>query len=103
MCIKKNQVARTLKVKMESPRVLVAPIVGFLALQLHRHMSLPWTMELLVASAVALPYMMPPKATREIGIQTDCDEVIVRRRTYTPVAILAIGLVPLMVVLGAFF
>lgn len=92
--------ARTLKVKMESPRVLVAPIVGFIALQLHRRVSLPWTMELLVASAVALPYMMPPKATREIGIQTDCDDVLIKRKVYTPVALLAAGLVPLVMLMS---
>ena len=93
----------TLKVKMESPRLLLAPVIGFVALQLHRHMTLPWTMELLVSTAAALPYMMPHKATREIGIQTDCDEVIVKRKVYTPVAILAVGLVPLMVLMGTLF
>lgn len=95
--------AETLNIKMESPRVLIAPIIGFVALQLHRHMSLPWTMELLVSTAAALPYMMPPKSTREIGIQTDSNEVVVRKRTYNSTVLMSIGLLPFLMILGRMF
>ena len=88
---------------MESPRLLIAPIVGFLVLQFHRHMVLPLPMELLVSMIAVLPYMMPRKTTREIGIQTDSDDVIVKRMVYTPIAILAVGIIPLMVLMVTLF
>ena len=70
---------------MELSRAIIAPILGFVGLQLHRYMILPWSMEVLLTMALVLPYMSGPKKTCEIGVQTDSDEIIVSSKDRFPI------------------
>lgn len=54
---------------------VLAPVLIFFGLQLHRHIILSWSIEFLLTLALMYPYLEPTKKTREIGIQTDSEVV----------------------------
>lgn len=54
---------------------VLAPVLLFFGLQLHKYTTLSWTVELLLTLALMYPYLKPAKKTREIGIQTDSEVV----------------------------
>ena len=54
---------------------VLAPVLIFFGLQLHRYTTLSWTVEFLLTLALMYPYLQPTKKTREIGIQTDSEVV----------------------------
>jgi hypothetical protein len=82
--------------------MFVAPFIVFIVLQFYRYVSVPWPIELLISIVPVLPYMLPTKPTREIGVQTDSDEVFIKR---TPLALVTVGIIPLLFIplLCAFF
>ena len=60
-------------------RTIVVPIAGFVALQLHKHLTFSWLMELMLLVFLVMPYINPEKKRVDIGIQTNCDVVDIKR------------------------
>lgn len=60
-------------------RTVIVPIAGFAALQLHKHLTFSWLMELMLLAVLVMPYLNPEKKRVDIGIQTNCDIVDIKR------------------------
>jgi hypothetical protein len=60
-------------------RTIVVPTAGFVALQLHKYLTFSWLMELMLLVVLVMPYINPEKKRVDIGIQTNCDVVDIKR------------------------
>ena len=60
-------------------RTIVVPAAGFVTLQLHKHLTFSWLMELMLLAVLVIPYLNIEKKKVDIGIQTNCDIVDINK------------------------
>lgn len=82
-------------------RTIVVPTAGFVTLQLHKHLTFSWLMELVLLAVLVIPYLNFEKNKVDIGIQTNCDIVDINKphsnnMIYASVAVGFVGFVAYM-------